>query len=98
MKTFEDFKRPKTFNQAVKFFDFITRHGHAGAWSIQYWGFGEHFTFWAGFGTFIDFGVDQNTPITWDKMKEIIIESAQDLYDEILYFEIQRFERKKKRK
>lgn len=63
------------FKEAVEFFDDI--HGWEPVWSIQYYGFGEHFTFWRGDGTFDDFHIDHNTPITWEKLKEIIIKSAE---------------------
>lgn len=65
-----------TFEEAIQFLEKELLYDEHTKWSIRYYGFGEHFTFWPGDGTFIDFGVDDDTPITWDKMKQIIIESA----------------------
>ena len=72
-------KEIKTFKGACDFFDFANMHGEGFGWSIQYYGFGEHFTFWAGYGTFDDFDIDKGTQIPWERMKEIIIESAESL-------------------
>ena len=80
MKRWSDFKKPETFNEAVEWLNFATEHGNDVVWSIQYYGFGEHFTFWRGDGTFDDFNIDKGTGISWKKMQEIIIESAQSLY------------------
>jgi len=78
-----DLKRPETFPEAIAFFEFVTKRGEDPQWSIQYYGFGEHFTFWSGYGGFIDFNIDNGTAISWERLKEIIIESAQELYYEI---------------
>jgi len=75
-------KRPETFEEAIKYFEKLRKSGDDPQWSIQYWGFGEHFTFWAGYGTFIDFGIDRGSAFGWDKLKKIILESAQEHYDE----------------
>lgn len=77
----------KTFKDAIRFLDWAKSNGFDVFWSIQYYGFGEHFTFWTGFGGFHDFGIDQNTPITWRRMKEIIIQSARDLQRDICEWE-----------
>ena len=82
-KDWKDFKKPETFEEAIEFLDFVNIRGEDPQWSIQYYGFGEHFTFWSGYGGFIDFGIDNGTAINWERMKEIIIESAQALYDDI---------------
>jgi len=77
----ENMIRPETFEQAIVFFEFVGNNGFDCHWSIKYWGFGEHFTFWLD--GFYDFGIDEGTPITWGKMKEIILESAQAMHDYI---------------
>jgi hypothetical protein len=82
-KEWTDLKRPKTFEDAVALFDFIKERGEDPHWSLQYYGFGEHLTFWAGYGGFWDFDVDNGTAFNWVRMKEIIIESAQDMYDNL---------------
>jgi len=82
-KDWKDFKKPETFEEAIEFLDFVNIRGEDPQWSIQYYGFGEHFTFWSGYGGFIDFGIDNGTAINWETMKKIIIESAQALYDDI---------------
>lgn len=82
-KEWTSFKRPKTFKEAIEWLDFVNSRGEDPQWSIQYYGFGEHFTFWSGYGGFIDFDIDNGTGIDWHKMKEIIIESAQTLYDDL---------------
>ena len=76
-------KRPETFEEAVKFLDYMNEHGEGFNWSIRYYGFGEHFTFWAGLGGFIDWHFDRGTAISWKEMKKVIIDSAQYLYDEL---------------
>jgi len=77
-------KKPETFIEAVEFFDLLqNNHSYQPIWSIQYYGFGEHFTCWSGFGTFTDFNINLNTTIDWKKMKEIIIESAKYIYEEL---------------
>jgi len=80
---YSDFKKPETIFEALAFFDFVTSHGDAPQWSLQYYGYGEHLTFWSGFGGFTDFNVDNGTAIDWSRLKEIIVESAQDLYDDL---------------
>lgn len=77
------FKKPETFAEAVAFLEFVTMRGEDPQWSIQYYGFGEHFTFWSGYGGFIDFDIDNGTAISWQKLKDIIVESAQALYDDL---------------
>lgn len=81
---FSDFpQKPQTFEEAVAFFNFVTKRGEDPQWSIQYYGFGEHFTFWSGYGGFIDFNIDNGTAINWRRLKEIIIESAQSLWEDL---------------
>lgn len=66
--------------QAVEFLEWAKyENGSDSTWSIQYYGFGEHFTHWAGDGTFIDFEVDRGTGISWRMMSTILIESANNL-------------------
>jgi len=79
----KEIKRPETFPEAITFFEFVRKRGEDPQWSIHYYGFGEHFTFWSGYGGFIDFDIDNGTAINWERMKEIIVESAQALYDDI---------------
>jgi len=76
-------KRPENFEEATKFLDKINSLGSDVNWSIQYLGFGEHFNFFAGYGVFDDFDIDHGTMINWQRMKEIIIESAQSTYDQM---------------
>lgn len=69
-----------TAKDAADFFDWAKEHnGRDSCWSIQYWGFGEHFTHWSGDGTFIDFCLDKGQGIDWAKMQKILIESANNL-------------------
>lgn len=69
-----------TVEEAISFFDWAKEHnGRDSCWSIQYWGFGEHFTHWSGDGTFIDFCLDKGQGIDWAKMQKILIESANNL-------------------
>ena len=75
-------KKPETFEEAVKFLDETSIYWEKFNWSIRYYGVGEHFTFWAGFGGFIDWNFDNGTAISWKEMKKVIIDSAQHLYDE----------------
>ena len=75
--------KPKTFEEAVAFFNFWNKRGEDPQWSIQYYGFGEHLTFWSGYGGFIDFDIDNGTAISWGRLKEIIIESAQSLWEDL---------------
>src|SRR3990167_9119068 len=86
MKDWKD-SRPTDFMESIKFLDYCYNHAIDSHWSIQYYGYGEHLTYWSGFTPqsygFADFGVDQGTAINWKLMKEIIIESAQCLWDAI---------------
>ena len=72
---------PETFTEAVEYLDKKGQNIEALYFSIQYYGFGEHFTTWARQDGFIDFGIDDGTVISWPRMKEIIIETAQHLYE-----------------
>lgn len=65
-----------TFEEAIKFLEQDLKYDDHTKWSIRYYGFGEHFTFWPGDGTFIDFGIDDDTAISWEQMKQILIQSA----------------------
>ena len=65
-----------TIEEAIAYLDEKLKYDKHCGWSIRYYGFGEHLTFWAGDGSFIDFGIDQDTKLTWDKMRQLIIESA----------------------
>lgn len=66
--------------KAIEFFEWAKEHrGRDSSWSIQYYGFGEHLTYWPGDGTFTDFNIDKGQGISWDKMKSILIESANNL-------------------
>ena len=88
-KEWYDLKEAKTFEEAIELLDFICSRGEDPQWSIQYYGFGEHFTFWSGYGHFIDFhdigngGIDRGTTISWVDLKKIIIESANSLLEDI---------------
>lgn len=75
MKEYYPKVKQMTIEEAIAYLE-SKSFGDNFGWSIRYYGFGEHLTFWAGDGTFIDFGIDQDTKINWDKMKQIIIESA----------------------
>ena len=88
-------KKPETFEEAVAFLNFWTRRGQDPQWSIQYYGFGEHFTFWSGFGGFYDFDIDNGTAISWNRLKEIIIESAQSLWEDLKKYKPHLFRREK---
>lgn len=69
---------------ATKFFDYVREHtGYDCAWSLQYYGFGEHFTFWPGDGTFTDFNIDKGTAFGWGKMKVILVVSAKHLQEHL---------------
>ena len=66
--------------KAIDFFEWAKDHrGRDSMWSIQYYGFGEHLTHWSGDGTFLDFNIDKGQGISWNKMKSILIESANNL-------------------
>lgn len=74
------FNNIEDVNQAISFFEWAKDHrGRDSCWSIQYYGFGEHFTHWSGDGTFIDFNIDKGQGINWNVMKSILIESANNL-------------------
>jgi hypothetical protein len=75
----EDYKakvKKMSLTQAIQFLEKELKYDEHTGWSIRYYGFGEHFTFWMGDGSFLDFNMDGDTKITWEKLKEIIIESA----------------------
>ena len=65
-----------TFEEAIKYLEEKCKFDEYSGWSIRYYGYGEHLTYWSGDGTFIDFGIDEDTKITWNKFKQVIIESA----------------------
>lgn len=73
----ETIESEMTIEEAIKYFETYCKNEVYTGWTIRYYGFGEHLVYWLGDGTFIDFGVDQDTKITWNKMKKILIESAK---------------------
>ena len=76
----DDSREIRTLREAFEFFEWAkNENGQDCAWSIQYYGFGEHFTFWAGDGSFDDFNIDRGQAISWEKMKEILIYCANRL-------------------
>jgi len=69
-----------SITEAIAFFEWAKEQkGTDSVWSIQYWGFGEHFTHWSGDGTFLDFNIDKGQGISWYQMKGILVESANNL-------------------
>lgn len=62
--------------EAIEYLEDKLKYDDHTGWSIRYYGFGEHLTFWPGDGTFLDFSIDDDTKITWEKLKQVIIESA----------------------
>ena len=75
-KEFYPTVKPMDITEAILYLEDKLKYNENIGWSIRYYGFGEHFTFWCGDGSFIDFGIDEDTKITWNKFKQVIIESA----------------------